>query len=122
MGNRNKERRSKRTEAVLTPAREGDPSRNPGRYATEDLALPEVFWDALLDVLRLLVVTRHAEFHSLKGHFVADRLGPFINKVRSVLVGGGQGWTEDARARVQLVLCGFAYDSGATGGSKLGAR
>ena len=87
-----------------TTAGEGDRPREPGRYATQDLALPMVFWRDLVDVLRLLVVTRDAEFHSLKGHFVADRVGPFVEKVHSLLTGGGQGWTGDASARVKLVL------------------
>ena len=82
-----------------TTAREGDRPRNPGRYATEDLALPEVFWTDLVEIL-----TRDAEFQSLEGHFVADRVGPFVEKVRRLLAGGGQGWTGDTRARVQLVL------------------
>ena len=87
-----------------TPARDLDRARDWGRYATEDLALPEVFWTDLADILQLLVVTRGAEFRSLKGQFVADRLGPFVEKVRRLLAVGGQGWTEDTRARVQLVL------------------
>ena len=87
-----------------TTAREGDRPRNPGRYATEDLALPQIFWEDLVDILRLLVVTRDAEFRSLDGHFVADRLGPFINKVRSLLTGGGQGWTNETLPQVQLIL------------------
>ena len=100
-----------------TTAREGDPSRNPGRYATEDLALPEVFWTDLVDVLRLLVVARDAEFHSLQGHFVVDRVGPFVEKVRSLLTGGGHGWTEEASARVQLVLANSLLTFGAQGGN-----
>ncbi len=87
-----------------TPARDVDRARDWGRYETEDLALPEVFWTDLADILRLLVVTRDAEFQLLDGHFVADRLGPFVDKVRSLLTGGGPGWAADTRARVQLVL------------------
>ena len=87
-----------------TPARDVDRPRDWGRYETEDLALPEVFWADLADILRLLVVTRDAEFRSLDGHFVADRLRPFVEKVHSLLAGGGQGWTGDTRAGVELVL------------------
>ena len=99
-----------------TTAREGGRPKDPGRYATEDLALPGVFWTDLVDILRLLVVTRDAEFRSLEGHFVANRLGPFVEKVRSLLTGGGPGWTDDTLSRVQLVLA----DSLSTLGNQAG--
>ena len=78
------------------PSRDVDRARDWGRYATtEDLELPEVFWEHLAEILQLLVVTRDAEFRSLKGQFVADRLGPFVEKVRTLLTSRGEGWSED---------------------------
>ena len=87
-----------------TPSRDVDRVRDWGRYPTQDLELPAVFWRDLVEILQLLVVTRDAEFHALEGHFVADRLGPFVEKVRTLVTNRGEGWSEEVRARVHLVL------------------
>ena len=87
-----------------TPSRHVDRARDWGRYPTEDLELPAVFWTDLVEILQLLVVTRDAEFRSLEGQFVADRLGPFVDQVRTLLTSRGEGWSEETRAGVRLVL------------------
>ena len=87
-----------------TPSSGVDRARDWGRYPTQDLELPAVFWTDLVEVLQLLVVTRDTEFRSLKGQFVADRLRPFVEKVRALLTSRGEGWSEETRARVRLVL------------------
>ncbi len=78
-----------------------------GRYQlTDDLNLPDVFWGDLVDILRLLVVTYDAEFHTQEGHFIGDELGLFIEKVRQP-VGASQGrpgWNAEARANVRFIL------------------
>ncbi|MEA2665275.1 MAG: hypothetical protein QOI11_2219, partial [Candidatus Eremiobacteraeota bacterium] len=52
---------------------------------TEDLKLPELFWNDLKDVLGLLVVTSAASFEALEGQYTADRLRPFIGRVERLL-------------------------------------
>ncbi len=87
-----------------TPGRDVDRARDWGRYPTQGLDLPAVFWTDLVEILHLLVVTRDAEFRSLGGHFVAARLGPFVKRVRTLLTSRGEGWSEETRARVRWVL------------------
>lgn len=72
-----------------TTTRDFERERQGARYQlTEDLNLPDIFWNDLVGVLRLLAVTQYVEFSSREGHFIADPLSPFIDKVRH-LVGGG---------------------------------
>ena len=100
-----------------TPRRGVEPARDWGRYRTEDLELPEVFWEDLIEILQLLVVTRDAEFRSLEGRFVADRLRPFIEKIRHLLTSGAEGWSEQIRARVRFVLAGSLETLGEQAGA-----
>ena len=100
-----------------TPSRYVDRARDWKRYPTEDLELPAVFWWDLVEILQLLVVTRDAEFRSLEGHFVVDRLGPFVEKVRTLLTSRGEGWSEETRARVRLVLAGSLSTLGEQAGT-----
>ena len=81
--------------------------RKPGDYRpTEDLKMPPVFWDDLADVLGLLAVSRYADLYGEGGHYVADRLAPFIAKVRRLLAAsaGKSEWNADALASTQVVL------------------
>jgi tetratricopeptide (TPR) repeat protein len=68
--------------------------------------LPEIFWSDLVDVLRLLVVIQGAEFFALKGHFLADRLGPFVDKVRSLANADKtqEGWTAETRTDLNFIF------------------
>jgi hypothetical protein len=73
----------------------------------EDLfRLTEVFWSDLAETLRLLIVAGQAEFEAQRGHYVADRLSPFIDRVRTLLEtsAGRPGWDADARAATTLIL------------------
>jgi len=92
-----------------TPARHLELKKKFDRYQlTEDLNLPSVFWSDLGDILRLLVISYGAEFHAQKGHFIADKLSPFIEKVRR-LVNGGEGqerWNAETRVNIQFILAG----------------
>lgn len=47
------------------------------------VSLPNVFWEDLVQVLRLAVAARAAAFEP--GHYVADRLPPFITAVRRLI-------------------------------------
>ena len=86
-----------------------------GRYRpTEDLRLPELSWADLADVLRLVIVSRDAEFAAKQGQYVADQLPPFIAKVRRLLGAseGAAGWDPDARASTLLVFADSLYALG----------
>jgi tetratricopeptide (TPR) repeat protein len=76
------------------------------RPAEADFRLPALFWEDLADVLRLLVATRAAAFDDERGRYVADRLQPFIDKVRTLLAGsdGHPGWDADATGRTRVTL------------------
>mgnify|MGYP000530741290 CR=1 FL=1 len=50
-----------------------------------EIRLPQLFWDDLSSVLRLIVATHAAAFSAEDGRYVADRLRPFIARVRSLL-------------------------------------
>jgi tetratricopeptide (TPR) repeat protein len=67
---------------------------------------PEVFWGDLAEILRLQVTTGAAEFEAQAGHYVADRLPPFIARVKKLLQasGGRPGWDADARGTALVVL------------------
>jgi tetratricopeptide (TPR) repeat protein len=71
----------------------------------EDLSLPPVFQSDLSDFLRLLVVTQSSAFDETGGHFVADRLAPFIQRARHLLQGdAAKNWTPQDLARTRLIL------------------
>ena len=50
-----------------------------------DYDLPELFWQDVSDVLGLLATAAASEFNKQGGHYVADQLKPFIDRVRSLL-------------------------------------
>ena len=65
----------------------GEPGK-PTQYKLEsekEFRLPKMFWDDLSEVLRLVVVTRDAEIREGEDRYVADRLRPFIARVRSLI-------------------------------------
>ena len=89
-----------------TTAAGSAPKKPSDRYVLgEDLRLPPVFQSDLSDILRLLVVTQSAAFSGEEGHFVADRLRPFIKRVRHLLEGdAAKSWTAEDIARTKLVF------------------
>src|SRR5262249_42420965 len=79
---------------------------------------PSVFQTDLSDILRLLVVTQSAAFNGEEGHFVADRLHPFIARVRHLLEGdAAKNWTPEDVARTKLVLGKALYTIGEQSGN-----
>jgi tetratricopeptide (TPR) repeat protein len=80
--------------------------RSAGRYQmTEDLRLPSIFWQELTNVLGLLVATSETEFSSQRGRYTADKLEPFIERVRALVGDGKAGqWNSSTRAQVQFIL------------------
>jgi hypothetical protein len=93
-------------ELYWTTAEGAAPKRPSDRYVLgEDLRLPPVFQSDLSDILRLLVVTQSAAFNGDEGQFVADRLRPFIERVRHLLEGdAAKSWTAQDIAHTKLVL------------------
>jgi tetratricopeptide (TPR) repeat protein len=88
---------------TVLPESEKTPSA--GRYPTnDDLSLPALFWRDLADVLGLLVATRGADFIAHHGQYQADKLRPFIQRVRALLNASRAQWDASTRAKVQLVL------------------
>jgi hypothetical protein len=76
------------------------------RYSLdENPRLPTAFQSDLSDILRLLVVTQSSAFNAEEGHFVADRLRPFIERVRHLLEGdASKNWTPDDIAGTKVIL------------------
>ena len=80
---------------TTTPTTRGE------RYAISDFRLPEIFWTDLSSVLSLLVAQQNQEFLAREGNFVADKLKPFIERVRPLV---SSLRSESERASVLFVL------------------
>jgi tetratricopeptide (TPR) repeat protein len=65
-------------------------------YQPANFKLPDLFWNDLAEVLRLVVATHYSTFSEQKGRFIADQLMPFITRVRRLLDKnlGRQGWSD----------------------------
>ena len=91
-----------------TPA--GEKGQKTARYDAPLLAdqfdLPELFWSDLSSILQLLVVARSSEFHAQTGHYVADRLTPFIARVQTLLQASTDrpGWKAITQTKVRVIL------------------
>jgi hypothetical protein len=74
-------------------------------YQPENFKLPDLFWSDLVEVLRLVVAHYSAEFSAGHGQFMADRLVPFIERVKKFIAAspGQPGWSIDARMEVQFI-------------------
>lgn len=87
-----------------TTAGAGVRSRQP--YIPENFELPELFWDDLVDILKLLVTTRSAELFARRGRLIAAELAPFVDKVRALVQSGhaSHRWASGTTTRVMFVL------------------
>lgn len=90
----------------LTVSRDPRKSVAAGRYqTTADMNLPPLFWRELTSVLGLIVATNGADFASHQGQYQADKLEPFIQRVRQLLAGSrSDQWSANTRANVQFSL------------------
>jgi len=71
----------------------------------EGFQLPEQFWHQLADMLQLVIATQYTQVAAQEGRYVADKLLPFIEKVRALLPQTqGEGWMNDSRAQVKATL------------------
>ena len=75
-----------------------------GKYATETVALPSVFWDDLKQILGLLIQSRIAEVTDQPGRYVADKLTPLIAQVGSLVKSKEGVWNPKTLAGVQSSL------------------
>ena len=89
-----------------TPARDVAQARSAGRYqTTEDLSLSSMFWQDLTNVLGLLVANNDADFVAQEGQYSADRLEPFIQRVRELVRSNKtEQWNATTRANVLTIL------------------
>jgi tetratricopeptide (TPR) repeat protein len=68
--------------------------------------LPALFWSELEDVLKLVVTTSAAQFDSESGKFVADRLAPFVERVRNLVAQDSAQRSDLADADLRRILAG----------------
>ncbi|MGB8900034.1 MAG: hypothetical protein WCC90_12730, partial [Methylocella sp.] len=90
-----------------TPSREVSGAKASDRYQpqTETLALPEVFWSDLKQILGLLTQSRLAELtFDHPGHYVADKLAPLIAQVRALIESKEGVWNSETLAGVRFSL------------------
>jgi len=71
-------------------------------YRSSDYDLPELFWQDLGDILRLLATTGAAEFAQRSGQFLADELQGFIPRVRAFLASKTLSAAQAAAIRMVL--------------------
>ncbi len=103
-----------------TAANDTEPRPGGKRYEpTSELGLPEVFWEDLVKVLSLLMATENAKFRALEGQFISDQLGPFIEKVRTLLKNsvGQPGWNTETHAQACVILADSLTTLGAQTGT-----
>jgi tetratricopeptide (TPR) repeat protein/DNA-binding CsgD family transcriptional regulator len=84
-----------------------DRSQRPGRYPpNQELRLPRVFWMDISKVLRMIVAALNAEFLDLEGHYLVERLEPFVARVHLLLQGAGDatGWSREAVGQTRAIL------------------
>jgi tetratricopeptide (TPR) repeat protein len=90
-----------------TPSRDVSGAKASEKYLpqTETLALPELFWSDLKQILGLLTQTRLAELtFEQPGQFVADKLAPLIAQVRALVESKEGVWNPETLAGVRFSL------------------
>ncbi len=104
-----------------TAANDAEPQPEGKRYEpTAALGLPDVFWEDLVKVLRLLIATEYTKFRAFEGHFMSDQLRPFIEKVRTLLKdsAGQRGWNAETRAQAGVIFANSLTILGEQTGTK----
>jgi tetratricopeptide (TPR) repeat protein len=87
-----------------------DGKESSGRYpiTAQDLDLPPVFWQDLQNILAILTLSEAAGYKKEDGHYLADKLKPFIDKVHGLLqdVIAKKSWPKDKQAELEFTLAG----------------
>jgi tetratricopeptide (TPR) repeat protein/pimeloyl-ACP methyl ester carboxylesterase len=86
-----------------TPSRDVSGAKSTGKYQPT-IALPELFWSDLKQILGLLTQSRLAELTDQPGQFVADKLAPLIEQVSKVVESKQGDWDPETLAGVQFSL------------------
>lgn len=85
---------------------------------TDTVALPELFWDDLKQVLGLLMQSRLAVVKKkMTGHYAADQLAPLIAQVRKLLQAQQGNWGPDTDAKVRYTFADALYGYGEQAGN-----
>lgn len=81
-------------------------TRSKQPYPPDNFRLPEVFWEDLVEILRLLVVARSSELFSRVGRNIGAHLEPFVAKVRNLLDSNqtSKRWSPEAASEVTFIL------------------
>jgi tetratricopeptide (TPR) repeat protein len=109
------------TRPDLYLTRSEDPLRRSKQYAIESggqFHLPSIFWEDLVSLLHLAILATDHETRALKGHYVAERLSPFIDRVRNLLDSGSRhtGWTPESLGATRTILARALLLRGEQGG------
>jgi tetratricopeptide (TPR) repeat protein len=96
----------KKVPKLYWTAKGAKPTKESGHYPfQDDGSLPLAFKNDLNDLLGLLVVTQGTAFYGQQGHFVADRLVPFVERVERLLEGDSRnGWSVEDVAKIRFIL------------------
>jgi tetratricopeptide (TPR) repeat protein len=83
-------------------------SRQP--YLPENFQLPQIFWEDLAEILRLVTVTQSQELFARRGQHTAPELAPFVDKVRNLISGSQsrEGWTGAVLAQITFI-CAMGF-------------
>jgi tetratricopeptide (TPR) repeat protein len=71
-----------------------------------DFSLPELFWNDLSTMLQLLVAKEYSEFTGNEGHYTADIIEPYIEKVRELLYSVNNKLDAFNRNKIRIFLAG----------------
>jgi tetratricopeptide (TPR) repeat protein len=84
-------------------------SRQP--YIPQNLRLPEMFWEDLSSILRLMVLVQSASLFARRGRYVAGELRPFVTKIRNLLEGVGEQPALKGTSRAEvLFVCALGLE------------
>ena len=80
----------------------------------DQFRLPELFWNDLIHILHLSIVTSYGRSYAERGVYVADQLQLFIPKVEALFSSNGEspGWNEETRGLTLNILADAYYTLG----------
>jgi hypothetical protein len=104
-----------------TPSREVSGAKASEKYTPqiETLALPDLFWNDLKQILGLLTQTRLAILtFGQPGEFIADKLAPMTTQVRALVQSKEGVWNPETLAGVRVSLANALATYGEQSGTK----